>query len=175
MEIARGIWTDELWLEKLDKNVKARRPAQKEVPFTHALKRLVKVLKSDLKNIGFESIPAEIENMVKRLDKMEGRKPDRLRYPMISKSSAKHSGALALWRTLWRFDPRALEPSFPDAKEMHIGELQGEIETIFEQSLVYRDSDGDRGKGLMTELSNAAMTCEQELFRRLPVKGRPSV
>lgn len=136
---------DEEWLAALKKDPEAPLPERAEVPLRHGFDVLFKALREELAAIGFHDVPTRVRDIVERLRDAEGAEPARWRY-----------------ERLWNG-----EPSLPNPIELRVGEMQLELEHVFEEVFHYQGF-GQENENLATSLAHEGMALDQAIAQIVP-------
>lgn len=138
---------DRKWLEALDRDATAARPAPKQTKYDHKFGDIIEKLCEALRSIDpLWNVPAEVEKMADSLVRAEREHRERLRYPRIG--------------------PK--EESWPKPFAIPITETQAELEGLFERHFVYRSHPLEPGDSLVTLLLNVSQARFQALLDRHP-------
>ena len=109
------------WLDALRHDADASRPPSPPHLRTHDLVKLAERLEAALRVIGYPPAAAELRDMASRLTEIEARSPERFRYPTVRSDDA---------------DDR----SFPELVRLELGEVQTDLEMLFERHFWMRDN-----------------------------------
>lgn len=152
LETAYEIQRDRGWLAALQQDSDAEPGVRKTAPFKHDFKKLRKLVRGALKAIGFD-LPDDIDAMTMKLGTVEMFDPSRFRYL---------TGADG-------------EKSFPESEVLHVGQVQADLEALFEKHFHFQGFDRPNTEwNLATDLAAEGEYLTQAIYRIVDPLAEPS-